>query len=129
MIRFNHIAPHLYAADLERSKAFYERTLGFSVDYFDGAPPHYVVMRRDDIYVHLSHPGPHGLPQHPGASFLVVADIDSLWTHVAAEPGCVVAPLAEADYGGGVRFRVFSIRDPDGNLLRIGEPRPGLPRN
>ena len=129
VIRFNHIAPHLYTADLQRSRAFYERILGFSLDYSDGEPPHYMVLCRDDVYIHLSHTAPLGVPQHPGAAFLAVADIDSLWGHVSAQPGCVVAQLADADYGGGVRFRVFTVRDPDGNVLRIGEPRSGLPPN
>jgi catechol 2,3-dioxygenase-like lactoylglutathione lyase family enzyme len=126
VIRFNHVAPHLYAADLERSRTFYERVLGFSVDYSDGEPPHYIVVCRDDVYLHLSHLGPLGVPQQPGAAFLVVADIDSLWTHVSAERACVVSPLADTEYGRGVRFRVFAVRDPDGNVLRIGEPSSGV---
>lgn len=124
MIRFNHIAPHFHSSDVVRSREFYERVLGFSLDYSDGDPAHYVVMCRDDVYVHLSHAGPYSLPQHPGAAFVAVGDVESLWALVAAHRACVVAPLQDADYGDEVRFRVLIVRDPDGNLLRIGEPEP-----
>jgi catechol 2,3-dioxygenase-like lactoylglutathione lyase family enzyme len=123
LTRFEHIAPHFHVTDVQRARLFYERVLGFSLDYSDGQPPHYAVMCRDDVYVHLSHPGPHGLPRHPGAAFIAIANVASLWEQVRALPDCVVEPLTDADYGGGVRFTVFAMRDPDGNLLRIGEPR------
>jgi len=123
-LRFNHIAPHFYSSDVARSREFYESVLGFSLDYSNGEPPSYIVMRRDDVYIHLSGPGPYGVPQHAGASFVAIVDVDALWAQVGARPGCVVDPLKDADYGGGVRFKVFAVRDPDGNLLRIGEPLP-----
>jgi catechol 2,3-dioxygenase-like lactoylglutathione lyase family enzyme len=119
----NRIAPHFYSSDVARSKAFYDRVLGFSLDYSDGEPPHYVVMCRDDVYVHLSLPGPPATPRHPGAGFIAVAGVESLWAQVATHRDYVVTPLTNADYGAGIRFRVFVVRDPDGNLLRIGEPQ------
>jgi catechol 2,3-dioxygenase-like lactoylglutathione lyase family enzyme len=124
MIRFTHVAPHLFSSDVLRSREFYERVLGFSLDYSDGEPPHYVVVCRDDVYVHLSRPGPHGVPRQPGAAFIAVGGVESLWVQVSTQPDCVVAPLTDEDYGAGVRFKVFAVRDPDGNVLRIGEPRP-----
>ena len=126
MISFNHVAPHFYASDVIRSRQFYEDVLGFAVDYSDGEPPHYVVMCRDEVYLHLSQVGPYGVPQRPGAAFIAVAGVDALWAHVHTWPDCVVDPLTDADYGGGVRFRVFAMRDPDGNLLRIGEPQSAV---
>jgi catechol 2,3-dioxygenase-like lactoylglutathione lyase family enzyme len=122
MIRFNHIAPHFYSSDIARSRTFYEDVLGFSLDYADGEPLRYVVMCRDDVYVHLSHAGSPGPPRHPGAGFVAVDDVEALWAQVSIHRDCVAALLSVADYGGGVRFNVFSVRDPDGNVLRIGEP-------
>jgi predicted enzyme related to lactoylglutathione lyase len=122
-IRFNHIAPHFYASDLQSTRQFYEGVLGFTLEYTDGEPPHYVVMRRDDVYVHLSHVAPNGAALHPGAAFVAVADVDALWARVRDRRDCVLADLADSDYGSGVRFRVFTLRDPSGNLLRIGEPQ------
>ncbi len=124
MTRFNHIGPHFYTSDVGRSREFYEAVLGFTLDYVDGQPAHYVVMCRDDVCIHLSRPGPFGLPQHPGAAFVAVAGVDLLWSQVAHHEDAVLAPLAEVDYGTDVRFRAFAVRDPDNNVLRIGEPLP-----
>jgi predicted enzyme related to lactoylglutathione lyase len=124
MIRFTHAAPHLFSSDVPRAREFYERVLGFSLDYSDGEPPHYAVVRRDEVYVHLSHVGPHGAPQPHGAAFIAISGVQSLWAQVAGHGDCVVAPLTDEDYGSGVRFAAFTIRDPDGNVVRIGEPRP-----
>ena len=85
-IRFNHIAPHFYASDIARSREFYERVLGFSLHYVDGEPAHYIVMFRDEVYVHFSHAGPLGVPRHPGAAFVTVEGAESLWAQVKAEP-------------------------------------------
>ena len=127
MIRFNHIAPHFYCSDVVRSREFYERVLGLSLDYSDGDPPHYVVLCRDDVYLHLSRPGSYGVPQRPGCAFIAVAGVESLWAQVAAaDSDDVVAPLSDVDYGNGVLFRAFAVRDPDGNVLRIGEPSSSL---
>jgi len=123
LIRFNHIAPHFYASDLGRTRRFYESVLGFTLDYADGEPPHYAVMRRDDVYVHLSQVGPNRMALQPGAAFVAVAGVDALWTRVRERRDCVVVDLTDSDYGSGVRFRVFTLRDPDDNLLRIGEPQ------
>ncbi|MEW6234574.1 MAG: glyoxalase superfamily protein [Candidatus Omnitrophota bacterium] len=123
-LRFNHIAPHFFSSDVARSKEFYEGVLGFSLDYSNGEPPSYIVMRRDDVYLHLSCPGPYGVPKNAGAAFVAVAGVESLWEQASAWPKCIADPLKDADYGGGVRFKAFAVQDPDGNLLRIGEPLP-----
>jgi hypothetical protein len=34
----------------------------------------------------------------------------------------VCEPLEDRDYGQGVRFRGFALKDLDGNILRIAEP-------
>jgi predicted enzyme related to lactoylglutathione lyase len=125
MICFNHIAPHFTASDVERTSAFYESVLGFAIDYSDGEPPHYVVVCRDEVYIHLSHARVDGAPPHPGAAFVAVAGVTELWDRVRTQPACVIAPLRQTDYGQGVRFNVFAVRDPDGNVLRIGEPVVG----
>ena len=122
VIRFQHIAPHFYASDMRGAQQFYESVLGFALDYVDGEPPQYLVMCRDDVYVHLSQAGLYGAALHPGAAFVAVVDVDALWAEVRGRRECVVADLTDADYGSGVRFRVFAVRDPDGNVLRLGEP-------
>lgn len=126
MIRFQHIAPHFYTSDVGRARQFYESVLGFALDYVDGEPPQYVVMCRDDVYMHLSQAGLYGTARHPAAAFVAVTDVDALWAQVRERPECVVADLTDVDYGSGVRFRLFAVRDPEGNVLRIGEPHTAV---
>ena len=45
----------------------------------------------------------------------------ALWATCKPEGTDVIEPLRENEYGQGVRVTDFSIRDPDGNILRIGD--------
>jgi len=121
-IVFNHVGPHFLIQDVSRSIEFYARILGFHLEYVAGSPPLYAVVFRDDVYIHLSKTGALGFPSGPGCAFIAVSGVDSLWQRVAAAKPEIVEPLADQDYGHGVLFRVFTIRDPDGNVLRIGQP-------
>jgi predicted enzyme related to lactoylglutathione lyase len=119
--RFNHAGPHFVVSDVPVAVDFYSVALGFGVDYLDGEPPHYAVVFRDNVYIHLSLRAPLSSPIGPGCAFLAVSGIDPLWARVAAARVEVIEPLADRDYGHGARFRVFTIRDPYQNVLRIGE--------
>jgi predicted enzyme related to lactoylglutathione lyase len=120
---FDHVGPHFAVRDVSRATSFYERVLGFGLEYIDGEPPEYAVVFRDEVYIHLS------LSNHPsfnpggGRAFVAVSGVGHLWERVRSEAGeSICEPLEERDYGQGVRFRVFAIQDIDGNILRIGEP-------
>jgi len=119
---FNHVGPHFLIQDVSRSIEFYVRVLGLLLEYVDGSPPLYAVVFRDDVYIHLSRTGAPGYPSGPGCAFISVSGVDELWQRVAAAKPEIVEPLADKDFGHGVLFRVFTIRDPDGNVLRIGQP-------
>ena len=123
MIRFNHAAPHFAVRDVSAAVSFYSAVLGFGVDYLDGDPPHYAVVYRGEVYIHLSVPENPDFRPGSGRAFIAVSGIDPLWKGASTRaPESVVKPLKNCDYGHGVRFRVFAIADPDGNTLRIGEP-------
>ncbi|UCC71929.1 MAG: hypothetical protein JSV86_16390 [Gemmatimonadota bacterium] len=51
--------------------------------------------------------------------------MESLWNRVRDSQAEVIEELRDADFGHGVVFKGFTIRDPDGNVLRIGEPLHG----
>jgi len=122
-IHFDHVGPHFLVADVSAAAEFYSTSLGFEVDYVDGSPPHYAVVCRDEVYLHLSLQGPKGFPEGPGCAFVAVTEVELLWARISSTATEVVEPLADRDYDQGVRFRVFTIRDPDRNVLRIGEIR------
>jgi predicted enzyme related to lactoylglutathione lyase len=121
--RFNHIGPQLAVDDVCTAVGFYAAALGFGLDFLDGDPPHYAVVYRDEVYLHLSLAQPPDFPRGGGRAFVAVSGVDTIFERALAEaPDSIMQPLREMDYGHGVRFRVFAISDPGGNVLRIGEP-------
>ena len=121
--RFNHIGPQFSVDGVSKSVGFYAAVLGFGLDYLDGDPPHYAVVFRDEVYIHLSDPGSHGVQPGAGRAFVTVSGVDAIWERARSEaPEAIVQPLEDLDYGHEIRFKVFAIADPSGNTLRIGEP-------
>ena len=122
-VRFNHMGPQFAVDDVGQSVGFYAAVLGFGLDYLDGEPPHYAVVFRDEVYIHLSQPEPPLFTPGAGRAFVAVSGIDVIWERARSEaPDAIVQPLEDLDYGLKVRFRVFAVADPSGNTLRIGEP-------
>ena len=84
---------------------------------------HKLAIRQGQVYIHLSlsddpvfHPG-------GGRAFVAVKGVDQLWKQVCSvSEESVYKSLEDRDYGHGVRFREFAVKDLDGNILRIGEP-------
>ena len=122
-ISFNHVGPHFAVRDVSRAKSFYQSVLGFGLDYLAGEPPQYAVVFRDEVYIHLSLSNDPGFTPGGGRAFIAVSGIEQLWEQVSsAAKESVCESLEDRDYGHGVRFRGFAIRDLDGNILRIAEP-------
>lgn len=122
-VRFSHISPQFFVDDVGKSVGFYAAVLGFGLDYLDGEPPHYAVVFRDEVYIHLSRPDPSKFEFGAGRAFVSVAGVDEVWERARSEaPDSIVQSLEALDYGHEVRFKVFSVVDPAGNTLRIGEP-------
>lgn len=124
--RFNHIGPHFAVGDVSRSVSFYKDVLDFGLDYLDGDPPRYAVVFRDEVYIHLSSKNPPGFEPGGGRAFVAVSGVEPVWERACSKAqASVIESLENRDYGHGVRFRGFAIKDPDGNVLRIAEPLKG----
>jgi predicted enzyme related to lactoylglutathione lyase len=122
-VRFNHIGPQFAAVDVERAVGFYSAVLGFGLDYLDGEPPRYAVVFSGEVYIHLSQPQPPDFLPGSGRAFVAVSGVDAIWDRARSEaPESIIQPLQDLDYGHEVRFRAFSLSDPEGNTIRIGEP-------
>ena len=122
-VHFNHIGPQFAVEDVEKAVGFYAAALGFGLDFIDGDPPHYAVVFRDEVYIHLSHQESQSVQPGGGRAFVAVSGVDEVWERARSEaPTSIVQPLEDLDYGQQVRFKVFAISDPAGNTLRIGEP-------
>ena len=109
--------PILPTQDLSGTRAFYE-SLGFNAGYHDDR---YDILRRGNLVVHLeSHDDL--LPARNGTScYWRVADADVLYQEFKTlglpSEGlpCLTAPYDES-WG----MREFTLKDPSGNLVRIG---------
>lgn len=103
------VVPVLPSRDLDRSARFYAR-LGYEVV---ARYPDYAILSREGAELHLT-----AEPVEPGANpaglYLRVAGVDA-W---AAALG---ARAEDKPWGQ----REFAVGDPDGNLLRFGEPVGG----
>lgn len=112
MVRFEDVAPVLPVADIEVSLAFYQETLGFSIDFERGNPVNHVALRRDAAFIHLRRE-----PVFHTAVTFYVDDILKLSAQLEARRVPMVDPPTKEDCG----MTMFSINDPDGHLLRFRE--------
>jgi hypothetical protein len=119
MATFESIAPIFPTADLGAMRAHYE-ALGFDVHVHGGG---YGTASRDSVRLHFRHAPDLGPADERGAAYIAVDDADSLhaeWTAAA------VGETTELfDPGFGVWEAAHT--DGDGNLLRFGSPREGMP--
>jgi uncharacterized glyoxalase superfamily protein PhnB len=112
------ICPLLPAADTAATALWYADKLGFSVklDMRD-----YAILERDGAEVHLWKSDDRSLAENT-AIYLRSEDVDALHaTFAGAAEGGRIAPPQDCDWG----MREFYIWDPNGNLLKFGQPVAG----
>jgi len=120
-LEFKHAALQFAVQDVPGAIVYYWELLEFEIDYIKGEPATYAVIFRDNVYIHLCETGKQPFDMGPGCGFISIAGIDAVWQRVKGSQVDVIQPLKESDYGSGVKFKDFIIRDPDKNVLRIGE--------
>jgi len=109
--------PIFPAHNISRTREFYE-SLGFKAGYGD---EDYEILRRGDLVVHLEARRELQPANNNTSCYWRVPDADSLYREFAALglPGDGAPSLSEpADEPWGMRE--FRLRDPAGNLVRIG---------
>ena len=114
MVEFTGIAPVLPVRDVEQAVDHYRR-LGFDVETYEGGG--YAYVRRDEIWLHLTHVPELDPLVNTSSVYLYVDDAHAV---AAAWDGCGgrLSPPAETPYG----LLEGAYIDPDGNLLRFGSP-------
>ena len=109
--------PILPAQDVRRTRAFYE-SLGFKAGYHDDR---YEILRRDNLVVHLeAHQNLRSATNHTSC-YWRVSDADALYREFAAlglpeEGSPSLSEPCDEPWG----MREFTLKDPAGNLVRIG---------
>ena len=107
--------PVLAAADVTAAAAWYRDRLGFVVRF---ALEGYAIVERDSIELHLSQCQDRYIAENTSA-YLRVDDVDAVHSTMGrASEGGRISPVADREWD----MREFYIWDPNGNLLRFGQP-------
>lgn len=117
--------PILPVLDLPRTRAFYE-SLGFAAGYHDDR---YEILRRGHLVVHLKHSDNLVPDRNTSSCYWRVANADRLHDEFAAVglPSTGMPRLTEPqDEPWGMRE--FTLKDPSGNLNRVGHEIPARAR-
>ena len=111
--------PILRVKDARASAEFYEKALGFTVDWehrFADDFPLYMQISRSPLSLHLS--------EHQGGGtraaefFVRVPDVDVVYEAVVSQGIQPAAEPTDQPYG----IRDFAIVDPDGHRITLGTP-------
>jgi len=121
-------APYFPVANVEQSKTFYERKLGFRVDYSAGSPPQFAICSRDGFAIMLRKVAQPELivpSEKQGGTwdaFFWVSDAQALHAELNAKGVDIVyGPLIQEAY----HMKEFAIRDGDGHVLGFGQALGG----
>ena len=106
-------APLLLVPDVSAAADFYRNILGFKSD-LEAETPEYTVVWRDNAAVHLAkgERAPTGV-----RIFFWVKDVNTLYDEVITRGATIAVPLGTRPY----RVRDFSIRDPNGVMVVLGQ--------
>jgi uncharacterized glyoxalase superfamily protein PhnB len=108
--------PILSVADLGAALDYYERVLGFHVEWKWGEPPHLASVCRDRVEVNLSQLGRDSALAISKVYFQM-AGVDAYYLRVKTAGANVAIDLADRSYG----MRDFRVLDLSGNELSFGE--------
>lgn len=108
--------PLFPAPDPAAAAQWYARALGFSVEMGE---PHYAIVAREGVAIHLYPCEDRHIAENTSA-YLRVEGVDALRAALpeALPDGGRISPVTTRDWG----MREFYVWDPNGNLIRFGEP-------
>src|SRR5262249_26436023 len=116
--------PILPAHDVSRTRVFYE-SLGFKAGYYDDR---YEILRRGNLVVHLESRADLVPAANTTSCYWRVGDADALYREFAGlglpAEGC---PCLSAPFDEPWGMREFTIKDPAGNLIRVGHEMTKTP--
>lgn len=100
--------------DMAESRSFYEAA-GFEVTRYDDG--YFFVVRDGEELLHLVH-SPDLDPDNNRAACYLHCSFAEVWHREWADAGLPVSLLEDRPWGK----REFSVIDPSGNLIRVGQP-------
>jgi len=118
------VSPYFFVEDLERAAEYYRDKLGFHFDRYWGAPPCFVMVRRDRVQFMLRSGRFGGRPQpnrrlddDSWDAYVYVRDADALHEEFRARGAEIVREPEDQPYG----CRDFEVHDVDGYVLCFGQ--------
>ena len=116
-LRLTRAVPVIWVANVRASAQFFNKTLGFSIDFLHGEPPFYGSLSRDGATIHLKFVHEPvlavGAQDRDGfiSAFIEVENVKGLYAEYVAAGAAFAQKLKKQAWGG----RDFIVRDPDGN--------------
>ena len=116
-LRLTRAVPVIWVANVRASAQFFNKTLGFSIDFLHGEPPFYGSLSRDGATIHLKFVHEPvlavGAQDRDGfiRAFIEVENVKGLYAEYVAAGAAFAQKLKKQAWGG----RDFIVRDPDGN--------------
>ena len=111
--------PILFVRDVLASATFFEKELGFAIDFLYGAPPFYGSVSRGKARLHLRFVPQPNFPELTAREVslilatIEVSDVQALFEEFKARDVDFAQMPTKQDWGG----TDFHIRDPDGNVI------------
>jgi uncharacterized glyoxalase superfamily protein PhnB len=118
-ITLKSIVPILFVRDVPGTAAFFQKKLGFEIDFLYGTPPFYGSISRGEVCLHLRfvhQPNFAEIAAREVSLILAtveVSDVQRLFEEFK-ERGAEFAQMPTKQPWGGMDFHV---RDPDGNVI------------
>lgn len=109
-MKWEFLVPNLPVRDVSAAQDWYRDTLGFGINWIWEDNFGSVGMDRVELFLYESD------DPKPGICSVFVDDVDAIYEHARERGGEIASELELKPWG----VREFSIRDPDGNVLRIG---------
>lgn len=114
MSRFLYLNPTLRARNVRALAEWYRDALGFEIRLLWDDPPTHAMIGRDEIRLAIA---PRDSEFGPVAAYLHVEGVDGFYAEVLARNVATLRPPEVTAY----RMKDFTLSDPEGNCLTIGE--------
>jgi catechol 2,3-dioxygenase-like lactoylglutathione lyase family enzyme len=123
--QFLRCAPYFPVVDVGQAAGYYERFLGFRVEYTGGTPPRFAIVSRDGFPIMFravaasGRISPNEMQGGTWDAFFWVRDVRALHAELRAN-GVEIAygPIVQDEY----QMEEFAVRDPNGYVLGFGQP-------
>ena len=115
-VKLGRFAPTLAVTDIDRSISFFREFFGLEVEFTNGQPVGFAILRDGLAELHLTLVKSHNGSRH-NVAHLLVDDAAALYSTMDTAGVRMIKGLRDADYG----MRGFVFCDPDGNRIDVGQ--------